>query len=132
MNKESIIREWFYRLPNGYATAPYSKKEMDVLHEVLAENELNGSIFIKEVDQLDQAFLDAHPVTKNLKEQEQGEDIKSLTKDKINFILLPHIPNMVFLYLQFYLSMKVILSFHTKYNFYMKQQYRQIIYKHQA
>ena len=54
MNKESIIREWFYRLPNGYATAPYSKKEMDTLHEVLAENGLNGSIFIREVDQLDQ------------------------------------------------------------------------------
>ena len=81
MNKESIIREWFYRLPNGYATAPYSKKEMDVLHEVLAENGINGSIFAKEaklekekftepdqmrmykeVDQLDQAFHDAERV----------------------------------------------------------------------
>ncbi len=62
MNKESIIREWFYRLPNGYATAPYSKKEMNVLHEVLAENGINGSIFVNEVDQLDQAFHNAEPV----------------------------------------------------------------------
>ena len=65
MNKESIIREWFYRLPTGYATAPYSKKEMDVLHEILAENGMNGSIFVnkvEEVDQLDQAFHDAERV----------------------------------------------------------------------
>jgi hypothetical protein len=62
MNKESIIREWFYRLPNGYATAPYSEKEMNVLHEVLTENGINGSIFVKEVDQLDQAFHDAKPI----------------------------------------------------------------------
>mgnify|MGYP003147294185 FL=1 len=38
MNKESIIREWFYRLPKGYAEPPYTKAEMDVLHEVLEEN----------------------------------------------------------------------------------------------
>ena len=72
MNKESIIREWFYRLPNGYATAPYSKKEMDVLHEVLAENRMNGSIFAKEVNQLDQAFHDAKPV-KDIKESKINE-----------------------------------------------------------
>jgi len=62
MNQQDIIREWFFRLPNGYANPPYSKKEMDVLHEVLTENGLNGSIFVKEVDQLDQAFHDAKPV----------------------------------------------------------------------
>ena len=62
MDKESIIREWFYRLPNGYATAPYSKKEMDTLHAVLKEHNVNGSVFVKEVDQLDQAFHDAKPV----------------------------------------------------------------------
>ncbi len=62
MDKESIIKEWFYRLPKGYAEVPYTKEEMDVLHEVLEENELNGSVFVKEVDQLDQAFLDAEPV----------------------------------------------------------------------
>jgi len=62
MNQEDIIREWFYRLPNGYAHPPYSKKEMDVLHEVLVENNMNGSVFVKEVDQLDQAFNNATPV----------------------------------------------------------------------
>ena len=70
MNKESIIREWFYRLPNGYATAPYSKNEMNVLHEVLAENDVNGSIFAKEVDQLDQAFHDAKPVKEATADEE--------------------------------------------------------------
>ena len=62
MDRDAIIREWFYRLPNGYANAPYSKEEMDTLHEVLRENGLNGSIFAKEVDQLDQAFHNAKPV----------------------------------------------------------------------
>jgi hypothetical protein len=62
MDRDAIIREWFYRLPNGYANAPYSKEEMDTLHEVLRENGLNGSIFAKEEFQLDQAFHDAKPV----------------------------------------------------------------------
>ena len=62
MDKESILREWFYRLPNGYAEVPYTKAEMDILHEVLAEIGSNGSIFVNEVDQLDQAFIDAKPV----------------------------------------------------------------------
>ena len=62
MDRDAIIREGFYRLPKGYANAPYSKEEMDTLHEVLAENGLNGSIFVNEVDQLDQAFHDAEPV----------------------------------------------------------------------
>ncbi len=54
---KDILTEWFYRLPKGYAEVPYTKEEMDILHEVLEENELNGSVFVKEVDQLDQAFL---------------------------------------------------------------------------
>ena len=62
MDRDSIIKEWFYRLPNGYANAPYSKAEMDILHNVLEENNLNGSFFTNEVDQLDQAFHDATPV----------------------------------------------------------------------
>ena len=62
MDKEAIIREWFFRLPKGYAEAPYTKIEMDTLHEVLKENGLNGSIFANEVDQLDQAFHNAKPV----------------------------------------------------------------------
>ena len=62
MDRDSIIKEWFYRLPKGYANAPYSKDEMDILHKVLEENGLNGSFFVNEVDQLDQAFHNATPV----------------------------------------------------------------------
>ena len=62
MDKDSIIREWFYRLPKGYANAPYSKEELNILHTVLEENGLNGSAFVNEVDQLDQAFNDAEEV----------------------------------------------------------------------
>ena len=70
MDRDAIIREWFYRLPKGYANAPYSKKEMDTLHEVLEENGLNGSIFVNEVDQLDQAFHDAEPVKESVSDEE--------------------------------------------------------------
>ena len=38
MDRDSIIREWFYRLPKGYATAPYTDEEMDTLHEILEED----------------------------------------------------------------------------------------------
>ena len=62
MDRESIIKEWFYRLPKGYATPPYTKEEMNILHTILSENNVNGSIFVNEVDQLDQAFHDAKPI----------------------------------------------------------------------
>ena len=68
MDKEQIIQEWFYRLPKGYATSPYSKEEMDILHTILSENNLNGSVFVNEVDQLDQAFLEAEPVEDEIEE----------------------------------------------------------------
>ena len=77
MDRDSIIREWFYRLPNGYANAPYTNEELDVLHEILKEEGLNGSVFVNEVDQLDQAFLDAKPVEKNKEKKhtiEEGSD----------------------------------------------------------
>ncbi len=34
-----IIREWFYRLPKGYAEAPYSESELTVLADVIAEHD---------------------------------------------------------------------------------------------
>ena len=34
MNTDKIIHEWFYRLPKGYAIAPYTKQELDILDEV--------------------------------------------------------------------------------------------------
>ena len=59
MNTDKIIHEWFYRLPKGYAIAPYTKQELDILDEVLAENGLSLN---EDVDILDQAFNDAKPV----------------------------------------------------------------------
>jgi len=77
MDRESIIREWFYRLPKGYANPPYTKIEMDTLHEVLEENGLNGSIFVKEDKYVDQSFHDAKPV-EDLKEQKKQTDTEVL------------------------------------------------------
>ena len=38
---EEVIREWFYRLPKGYAEAPYSESELTVLADVIAEHDSN-------------------------------------------------------------------------------------------
>ena len=81
MDRDAIIREWFYRLPKGYANAPYSKEEMDTLHEVLAENGLNGSIFTNEDRYVDQAFHDAKPV----KDLEENEDVKTQSNELFPF-----------------------------------------------
>jgi hypothetical protein len=75
MDFDKIVREWFYRLPKGYADAPYSQQELAILDEVMVENgvslsdaKLEKEKFTEpdqmrnEVDQLDQAFLDAEPV----------------------------------------------------------------------
>lgn len=75
MNFDAIVREWFYRLPKGYADAPYTDAELAVLNEVLSKNgialpeaKLEKEKFTEpeqmrnEVDQLDQAFNDAEPV----------------------------------------------------------------------
>jgi hypothetical protein len=38
---EEVIREWFYRLPKGYAEAPYTESELTVLADVIAEHDSN-------------------------------------------------------------------------------------------
>ena len=84
MNQQDIIREWFYRLPNGYTNPPYSKKEMDVLHEVLAENDMNGAMFTKNLETIEE-----HPM-------ETLHEWKESHKDKINEAMqLPEIMNLL-------------------------------------
>jgi hypothetical protein len=58
MDFDVIVKEWFYRLPKGYADAPYTEEELAVLDEVLNEH----GVVLTEVDELDQAFLEAEPV----------------------------------------------------------------------
>ena len=52
MNYDRIVKEWFYRLPKGYAEAPYSDAELKVLDEVLAEH----NISLKEEDDIDESY----------------------------------------------------------------------------
>ena len=68
-NITDILAEWFYRLPNGYATEPYNDQELQILEKVLLEHDIKSTPIIQrmrgelnEVDQLDQAFLNAKPV----------------------------------------------------------------------
>ena len=41
-NISNILNEWFYRLPNGYATQPYDDSELEVLQTILNENNINA------------------------------------------------------------------------------------------
>jgi len=69
MTTDKIIREWFYRLPKGYAEQPYTEEELAVLDEVMAKyqtpdhkiiTEEAESINITDVKKLiDEADLDA-------------------------------------------------------------------------
>lgn len=78
MDFDVIVKEWFYRLPKGYADAPYTEEELAVLDEVLNEH----GVVLTEVDELDQAFLDAEPV-EDLDESVLEEDIEKITKNDI-------------------------------------------------
>ena len=82
-NITDILSEWFYRLPKGYATEPYSDTELKVLENILIEQGIDSTHIlqrmrgkINEVDQLDQAFLDAKPVEDELNEVELWKTIK--------------------------------------------------------
>ena len=67
MDTDKIVKEWFYRLPKGYALVPYTKEELAILDEVLEEN---GVSLNEDVDILDQAFLDAKPVKEAISDEE--------------------------------------------------------------
>lgn len=59
---ESIITEWFVRLPRGYASPPYTQDELDVLGEVIRESNLDSSDIVEKVRQ---AFHASPPNTGN-------------------------------------------------------------------
>ena len=65
-NITDILREWFYRLPKGYALEPYNKMELQVLSRILTENNIDPKPIIESLDQLDQGFLDAKPVEEDM------------------------------------------------------------------
>ena len=85
MNFDAIVREWFYRLPKGYADAPYTVEELSVLEEVMTE----FGIALNEVDELDQGFLDAEPVEEDntLYEAEDEEEILLSRKELADILL---------------------------------------------
>lgn len=42
-----ILREWFYRLPNGYALEPYNATELHVLSKILKENNIDPKTILE-------------------------------------------------------------------------------------
>ena len=48
-----ILREWFYRLPYGYAIQPYNDAELQVLSKILTENNIDPNPIIRSLAELD-------------------------------------------------------------------------------
>lgn len=46
-NITDILREWFYRLPNGYAMEPYDNTELQVLSKILKEQGIDSTRIIQ-------------------------------------------------------------------------------------
>lgn len=46
-NVTDILREWFYRLPNGYAIEPYNDIELQVLEQVIVDNGIDPNRIIQ-------------------------------------------------------------------------------------
>ena len=50
---KDILREWFYRLPTGYAIQPYNQKELHILEQVLAEKGIDPNPIIDYLSEID-------------------------------------------------------------------------------
>jgi len=66
---DDVIREWFYRLPKGYAEAPYSESELSVLADVIAEHDATIKKIIPEAVEL-------------VTEEDEVDDVQPSTETK--------------------------------------------------
>ena len=69
-NVTDILREWFYRLPHGYAIQPYNNIELQVLSRILTENNIDPKPIIESLrgDIIEAEFvdIDGNPIVKDL------------------------------------------------------------------
>lgn len=103
---DTIIAEWFYRLPKGFAEQPYTESELKVLDEVVGEYDAGGfkpviseasstkRRFKKQDVETTNVLLDAKNFVKYLPEEKHSLLVKfieeipyeSLRTDTINFL----------------------------------------------
>jgi hypothetical protein len=87
-----VISEWFYRLPNGYAVAPYTNEEISVLNEVLLEYGFEP--LVAEVDIAD------HVVSNTEEVEESVLTEAAMSKDElIDLIKNTEMPDQVLQYI---------------------------------
>lgn len=78
-NSNSLISEWFYRLPNGYATIPYTESELNVLEQVLKENGItNWKGIIQHMKEADVATQEPDDSELQPETHESNEDFRNL------------------------------------------------------
>jgi hypothetical protein len=86
---DDVIREWFYRLPKGYAEAPYSESELSVLADIIAEHDstISRPAPLKEIDKLEQASTESSSTTEEtLSPIKESIDTKLPIEEKIELI----------------------------------------------
>jgi hypothetical protein len=87
-----VISEWFYRLPNGYAVAPYTNEEISVLNEVLLEYGFEP--LVAELD------IAAHVVSNTEEVEESVLTEAAMSKDElIDLIKNTEMPDQVLQYI---------------------------------
>ena len=78
---DTVLREWFYRLPKGYAITPYTNEELRVLNTVLLEYGFEP--LATEADLVDQAFNNAEEVEESIITEEAKDVISKSFLKKI-------------------------------------------------
>ena len=77
-NIQDILREWFYRLPNGYAIPPYDDMELQVLSKILTESSIDPKPILESLrgDIMEKEFVDTdgNPLTTELPRGDDNEE----------------------------------------------------------
>jgi hypothetical protein len=77
-NIDTLIKEWFYALPKGYATPPYTDEELYVLRDIMLEHNIDlseQSNVVAVINESSQDIRDINDLIKDLSDDEI-EDVR--------------------------------------------------------
>ena len=103
MDFDYIVREWFYRLPKGYADAPYTEEELRVLGNVLTEQGISlNKILSRNKKSITEANIPANEIIADIEEtinasgisktavQQMVQHLKKIPKNELNVFYDSH------------------------------------------
>lgn len=103
MDFDYIVREWFYRLPKGYADAPYTEEELRVLGDVLTEQGISlNKILPRNKKSITEANIPANEIIADIEEtinasgisktavQQMVQHLKKIPENELNVFYDSH------------------------------------------